>query len=290
MGINTFAELEAITSLRGMEEFKRLAVKLCALSENRSILPAGARVPVPNLLFVAAPRVGVTTNIRLLYKLIKRLGLKRFVGNEPYFEWMLDKRAFDMGGAFYKLIDRIKVASGFYDHFEGIIGLDVSEWLDKANLPEFSKLMALADNLYGQVMFIFIVNMPKSSARTYELMSVLRRQTPLITVNMPHPTSGEYADYLCEKLCASGYDVPDKTRESAAACVKRLCLSARFDGYQTVLNFLDEIILSKCMSPNMRDNQILPCHLEAVMRTDMYNKTLCDQPHTIGFQLRRDAV
>ena len=61
---------EDIMSLRGFDEFKALAGRLSQLAANRRSLPE-ANIRVPNFLFVEAPGAGVTTQIRLLTRLLQ---------------------------------------------------------------------------------------------------------------------------------------------------------------------------------------------------------------------------
>ena len=90
---------EDIMALRGYEEFKALAQRLNQLAESRKSL-SGTRIPVPNFLFVEAPGAGVTTQLRLLTRLLMERRLMRFMGEKRFFACCREsERASRMRGA-----------------------------------------------------------------------------------------------------------------------------------------------------------------------------------------------
>ena len=97
---------EDIMSLRGFDEFKALAGRLSQLAANRRSLPE-ANIRVPNFLFVEAPGAGVTTQIRLLTRLLQETRLMRFTGEKRFFEWVLGEDAFEPGGGFDRLLRQV---------------------------------------------------------------------------------------------------------------------------------------------------------------------------------------
>ena len=109
---------ETIMNLRGYDEFKALAKRLCQLAQRRREL-SGVRAPLPNFLFVEAPGAGVTTQLKLLTRLLMELKLMRFAGERRFFEWTLDRDAFEKGGSFDRLLQETAAMAGFYSQFRG---------------------------------------------------------------------------------------------------------------------------------------------------------------------------
>lgn len=137
-----FQAVSAIESLPGMEEMKEFCSRLVQTAENLKGLRL-EYVPLPNLVFAAMPGVGTTLHLRLLCDLLKELKLFRFQGEEEYFEWMLT----DEKESLHRLIMRTNRASGFYGHFRGIIGLDISSMItDTKEAPLFTKMLEYVES------------------------------------------------------------------------------------------------------------------------------------------------
>ncbi len=72
-----------IDGLPGMDEFKALCHRL-ELAANNARGNSLGRIPLPNLIFAAAPGCGTTLHIRLLTELLKTLRLLPFTGEDEY--------------------------------------------------------------------------------------------------------------------------------------------------------------------------------------------------------------
>lgn len=255
--------LEEIEALRGMDEFKALARKLNVIARNARLLPSSGVVKLPAFLFAAAPGVGITTALRLLSRQLSQLDLFRFVGDVKFFEWVLDADAFRQGGSFEKLLRKVDEAAGFYGDFRGVVCVDISAWEKEMASPGFRRLLEFADDMYGKQLFVFLVPM-MSDERLAPVQAALSAQLPLETVRMPYPEPRVFLDHLREALEKRGFSLADGANDILCDTLERAYKADGFDGFQTISNLMDEIILQKCSDEGMNGFGIEPAHLRFI--------------------------
>ena len=247
--------LERIEQLRGMEEFKALAQRLRRVALNKRNLPT-SRIQLPNYLFIEAPGCGVTTHIRLITELLHELRLTPFEGDRKYFEWVLDDGAFERSGAFERLLDEITVMAGFHSNFKGVIGLEIEAWQNKSDRSDFTRLLDLAEDCLGQIVFIFTVQMQMSGEPT-ELIRRLSAEMPLEVIHCPLPSSDDMALYLSDFLLRRRFRVALSTVEEFKRIMPRLIAAKAFDGFQTLDNLADEIVYRYCAAADRSDSVMI---------------------------------
>ena len=253
--MNTPASLERIEQLRGMDEFKALAQRLKRVSDNKRNLPM-SRIQLPNYLFIEAPGCGVTTHIRMLTDLLQELGLMRFEGDRKYFEWVLGLDAFEKGGAFEGLLDRINLMAGFHSSYRGVVGLEIDGWQKKAESAEFTRLMDLVEDKLGEILFVFIVQ-PAGEEDPADLIRCLSAVMPLEVVHCPLPSPGDMALYLGDFLRRRHFRVSLGALEALKGMMPKLIAAKAFDGFQTLDNLADEIVYRYCAAEERRDSQLI---------------------------------
>lgn len=281
--------LDRIEQLRGTEEFKALARRLTRVAENKRSLPL-SQIQLPNYLFIEAPGCGVTTHIRMLTDLLQELRLIPFTGDRRYFEWVLDESAFkEKGGSFERLLDEITVMAGFHSQFQGVIGLEIDAWQDKADADEFTRLLDLADDCLGQILFVFTVQM-RDKGDPNALIRRLSAEMPLEVVRCPLPSTDDMALYLGDFLRRRRFRVSLATIERLKALLPELMKAKAFDGFQTLDNLADEIVYRFCASADRSQNQpIEPGDIAFIDAPDGYierltSKTGQARRRPIGFQ------
>ena len=241
MAENAYAE---IMDLRGFEEFKDLAKRLCQLSESRRTLQ-GTHVRVPNFLFAEAPGAGVTTQIRLLTRLLMEQRLIRFMGEKRCFEWVLDEHAFEQGGSFDRLLMEVNAAAGFYSQFRGVIGIELDRWVKRADDPKLTRLTDFVSDMFGQIVFVFVVE-KQADDKLAALHRVLSAATPVMLVHCPLPGAREMAAYLTDFLSQRGFGATQEAVAAMEGFMPELMRTRGFDGLQTVSNLADEIVFRAC--------------------------------------------
>ena len=280
--------LERIKQLRGMDEFKSLAKRLQRVAENKRNLPT-SRIQLPNYLFIEAPGCGVTTHIRMITELLHELRLTPFEGDRKYFEWVLDANAFEKNGAFERLLDEITVMAGFHSNFKGVIGLEIEAWQNRSDSNSFTRLLDLAADCLGQIVFIFTVQMQKKGDPS-ELIRRMSAEMPLEVIHCPLPSADDMALYLSDFLLRRRFRVALATVEEFKALMPKLISVKAFDGFQTLDNLADEIVYHYCASSDRNtDMLILPDDIQFILKSGGYldrltNKESMRKHKTIGFQ------
>ena len=241
MSVTAFEE---IMNLRGYEEFKALAERLRTLGENRRHL-TDASIRVPNFLFAEAPGAGVTTQIKLLTRLIAEQKLLCFMGERHSFEWALDHEAFEEGGSFDRLLMEVDAAAGFYSYFSGVVGIELDGWADRPEDRRLDRLKAFVADTYGQIVFVFVTE--KMDSQSLErLECALNAPAPIDVVRCPLPSPADMAEYLIDFLGRRGFSVNDEARAAIAGFMPELMETVGFDGMQTMNVLADEIIFDAC--------------------------------------------
>lgn len=257
--------MQEIQQLRGMDEFKGLChrLQLAAASYGRHQM---TRLPIPNLIFAAAPGCGTTLHIRLLSDLLKELRLLQFVGEEEYFEWYLGNGKED----FDKFLKRVRIAGGFYGQFHGVIGLDISDLLEERGpLPDMERLMEYVDARQGKIVFIFIVPQDTDKVILQQLLGRFASCTPAEIIRMPFPQD-EALHYVLRRLQLAGFNVNDDAAAELEKAVPELVRAGSFEGYQTLQNLTDEIIWRKISREQPDAPQITPQDLLFITAEDGY--------------------
>ncbi|MBQ2675112.1 MAG: hypothetical protein IJG07_10615 [Prevotella sp.] len=272
-----------------MEEFKALGHRLQRVAENKRNLPM-SQIQLPNYLFIEAPGCGVTTHIRMITDLLQELRLIPFEGDRRYFEWVLDENAFkEKGGGFERLLDEITVMAGFHSHFKGVIGLEIDAWQDKADSDEFTRLLDLADDCLGQILFIFTVQI-RDNGDPDALIRRLSAEMPLEVVHCPLPSTDNMALYLGDFLRRRHFRVSLATIERLKVLLPELTKAKAFDGFQTLDNLADEIVYRFCASGDRNEDQLIePDDLQFIDEPDGYvdrlsNRGSKKRHRSIGFQ------
>ena len=247
--------MERIEQLRGLDELKALARRLQRVAENKRALPM-TRVQLPNYLFIEAPGCGVTTHIRLITDLLYELKLIPFEGERRSFEWVLDENAFAPGGGFDRLLDQLALMAGFHSRFKGVVGLEIDLWQYGAMSPALTRLLDLADDMLGQVLFIFVVQLDPDYAPD-DLIRRLSAEMPLEVVRCPLPATDDMAFYLCDFLRDRRLRVSLPAAEGLKALLPRLSALEAFDGFQTLDNLADEIVYRFFAAPVRRESGLI---------------------------------
>ena len=235
-----------IIALRGYDEFKELAKRLKQLGENRRNL-SGVQIRMTNFLFAEAPGAGVTTQLRLLTRLLAEQKLTPFMGEKRFFEWILNENAFERGGSFDRLLAETDAAAGFYSRFCGVVGLELDTWSKKPRHPGFRRLLDFVEDMYGQIVFVFVTE-EQNEDRLTELHQVLNEATPVELVHCPLPSADDMAQYLLDFLWARGFAATQEAKSEIEAFMPRLIQIDRFDGMQTMSILADEIVFRVCSS------------------------------------------
>lgn len=274
--MNTEEVLARVEQLPGMEDFKDLCARLRMAAENITRQQLRS-VPLPNLIFAAAPGCGITLHIGLLTELLKSLRLLDFAGEEEYFEWALadDEKDFD------RFLLRVRQAAGFYGQFHGVIGLDISAMLeDRDQLPDMARLMEYMEARQGKIVFVLIVSDHTSESTLRQLLGLFASITPAELVRMPFPYREAQA-YITGQLQRKGFSVSPDAQEILADTVVRLSGTDAFEGYQTLQNLAEEIIWRKISAGTMDNAQITGGDLRFIQAEDGYVSRLNAYAHRI---------
>lgn len=280
--------LHEIDQLPGMEEFKSFCNRLVTASDNARRL-FSERLPLPNLIFAAAPGCGVTLHISLLSELLSSLHLLQFTGEEEYFEWALD----DQPDAFDRLLKRIKIAGGFYGQFRGVVGLDISDVLDsEAQMDGLDRLMEFVNAHQGRILFIFVVPSATSSRIIQDLQGLFASVTPVEVVHMDFPAN-EARSYVGRKLTERGFTITKKAAAMLEDAVTRLSTAKGFEGYQTLNSLTDAIIWHRLSSAEMSCASIDEGDLGFIFAENGFSSQLKAHAHNIngrraGFSAREE--
>lgn len=266
--------LQEIYALPGMDEFKALCARLRVAADNTSRQSLG-RIPLPNLIFAAAPGCGTTLHIRLLTELLKGLKLMSFTGEEECFEWVLtdEEKAFD------RFLRRVKVAGGFYGQFRGVIGLDVSELMDVSdgfNIME--RLMEYMEARQGKILFILITPDDTQEHVLQQLLGRFASISPVELIHMPFPRE-EAKEYVAQQLMRKGFTLSEAAQAALRYAVSQLDDSEEFEGYQTLQNIADVIIWHKVSRLEIDSNEIGADDIAFILDKDGYTGRLKAYAH-----------
>lgn len=254
-----------IDVLPGMAEFKSLCHRVQLAADNVRGKPLG-RIPLPNLIFAAAPGCGTTLHIRLLTELLKALKLLPFTGEEECFEWVLmkDEKSFD------RFLLRVKAAGGFYGQFRGVIGLDVSALMNGADqFGVMERLMEYVEARQGKILFVFIIPEDTPDRTLRQLMGRFASISPVELIHMPFPAE-EARQYLAGRLEARGYTITPEASALLEDAVRKLSATDEFEGYQTLLSLTEVIIWHKVSRQAMADAAITAEDLAFIFAEDGY--------------------
>jgi len=273
--------IQEIDLLPGMDEFKAFCRRLQLAAENARANSLG-RIPLPNLIFAAAPGCGTTLHIRLLAELLKATKLLSFTGEEEYFEWALQEHNDELN----RLFRRIKAAGGFYGQFRGVVGLDVSELLDdRDDAGTMDRLMEYVEARQGKIVFVFIIPDDTPERILRQLIGRFASISPVEVIHMPFPAE-EARQYLAGQLKARGYQITDGATALLENAVQKLSATEEFEGYQTLLNLTDEIIWHKVSQKAITDASITEEDLAFIFAEDGYYSQFSTYSHrkrTVGF-------
>lgn len=263
--MNANLSMERIRNLPGMEEFKSFCTRLQAAAQNKALYRLGP-IPLPNLVFAAAPGSGVTMHIRLLTGLLKELQLLDFVGEEECFEWALGNENED----FDKFLRRVRQAGGFYGYFHGVIGLDISRMLkNKNHIPSMNRIREYMEARQGRILFALIVPDTLSEPLQQQLMARFASITPAELIHMPFPYD-EAQHYVAQQLRRRGFTVTEEADALLSDSLSHFVRSPQFEGYQTLINLTEEILWRKISRHDMQDVIIDKKDLDFLFDPDGY--------------------
>ena len=233
--------MEQIQSLCGMREFKALAEKLSRTAANarmRNILYP----PCPNLLVLSASGSGITTVIRLLSGLLREEKLFRFIGEEAYFETSLSANDDDID----RILDRIRLAAGFYGQFRGVIGIEISDidLLLKENRV-MRRMMEFVDIEQGRILFVFVLPISAEARQVIEFQRLFVSRTPLEVLHLPFPATDEIIGFIRLRLEQRHMILTDDGAASLKPAVEKLRKDKQFKGFQSLNNLIDELVWRK---------------------------------------------
>lgn len=232
--------LSAIMDLYGMDEFKELAKKLCVIAKNRQQL-SSTTVYLPNYFFVTDAGCGVTTHIKLLANLIAALRLHPFQGERRFFEMVIDEDAFKQNQGFDRLLHLCRQMAGFHEHFCGVVGLEINDWVDHAGKPELDRLLSYVEDMHGSILFVFEVDM-KHKDKLNSLLHRFSMEMPLEIVHFHLPDAAQLCQQMDKFLSRRGFALSGGAYDELLTLMPRLTALKDFDGYQSLENLADELV------------------------------------------------
>lgn len=272
-----------IQGLSGAEQLKAFALKLEQLARNAHDMQLET-IPLPNLVFAASPGCGVTLYIHLLTDLLKALRLMPFSGEEECFEWALGTGEKD----FSTFLRRVRSAAGFYDRFQGVIGLDVTALMKGPHRPVMEQLMAYVDARQGQILFVFRIPIDTPKAAQNQLLGAFANRTPVEIIALPFPKQDAMA-YVENRLRDRRFSLTPDAAQYLGDVLAALSELRDFDGYRTLQNLTDEILWHKLSAARAADRLITRDDVAFILAADGYRERLGagDDRRRIGFASER---
>lgn len=284
--------LADIHNLRGMEEFKNLSRKLIRIAYNRRALST-ARIRLPNYLFAIAPGSGVTTHLHQLTRLLEGLELMRFEGERKCFEWIIDKKAFEVNGAFDRLLAQVKAMAGFRSSFYGVVGIDIDDWSSDPADPKLDRLLDFCEDMQDQILFVYIVDL-HDEEKLAALVKRLSAATPLELIRFPLPSEEDLLLSLIDFLNERGFKLSKAAIEYLRSVMPKIIGCDQFDGYQTLDNLADEIIYHFCSGEELKKPLLAKADLLFIEQPGGYlsrfdSDSQRSKHRRIGFDSRRNG-
>lgn len=248
--------LNRIRNLKGMEELKQLIEEWQVVSQNLNRLPWSTRIMLPNCLLSAQSGSGITRVLGLMAQFLEETGIFEFIGDVKYFEFVLDRSGnSDSFPSLTRLMEYIRVAAGFRGVYQGIVCIDISEWVDDPHDVRFIRFLEFVSDINDHILFIF--NIPLlDEKRIEEVDAVLISYLRIRRLKLTFPESEALFRHVDERLQEKGF----KLEETASVLLENTIASARempgFDGYNTLNQMVDEIIYDKCCNSILYDNII----------------------------------
>ncbi len=223
----------------------RLLEKWTRLSENISNEPKRMPILLPDVFLRA--HYGVSTDVILdilTDHLYEKQNLMGFYGDVPCFEFYLNQC--QPGGPFReinRMVSEVRRAAGFRNHFEGIVHIDVSEWIYSYTDKHFREfLYYLSENSDNWLIVLSVSYSQKKKEQVDAMEAFISMFLRLESLEIKQPWTDYYKDVILKGLSDYGLRPDDDALALLGASVDKLRGNHQFDSERTLSVFIRDII------------------------------------------------
>jgi len=234
MADTSLRSMEKIESLVGAEEFK------ARMRELASVIPVAVEKNIVstlcsrNYLFSIDKGCGFSTCLELIKELLEESGKV----SAAVYEGFLDGNGM---ATISQNVSGLKVSSA------DIVGLDISDWIGKLNMPEFRHALMSLVKRDDRTIFIFRIPpveqsvMKKVHDAIYDIM--------LVTDVVFRPlTTDDCFEFASSVAAEKGFTLDDGAKERLDAKIAQEKVDGKFYGFDTVKKVVNEVIFNKMLN------------------------------------------
>ncbi len=238
---------------KGYKPLAKLLEKWSRLSENLRLQPQKTPILLPDVFLRAHRGVSVGQVLSMLTDYFAGTkNLMHFSGGVPCVEFYLNKtdpvQKFD---EISRLTEEIRIAAGFRNHFEGIVHVDVSEWLGRQEEKHFREFLSyLSENSDNWLIVLSIRYSDRKKEEADAMEAFVAMYLRLESVELRLPDAKYYAEVVRKGLEAYGLQTDDSAMELLCGSLKVIVRNRQFSGRRTVSALLRDIVYTLYSSPS----------------------------------------
>ena len=228
--------MSRIDGLVGAEEFKERMRELAAVIPGAIDKGIFDTLFLRNYIFSIDQGCGFSTCLDLMGELVEECSSEKIAVSEEY----LSKKGPVVTRGGNSVLSIVAKSAG------EIVGIDISEWLGKLNMPEFRRMLLSLRKKDDKRMYIFRIPpvepqvMKKIHDAIYDVMFVT-------DVYFRTLTTDDYFKYASSVAAEKGFILDPEAAGSLEIKISQERADGKFNGFDTVKKVLDEVIFNKLL-------------------------------------------
>lgn len=235
---------QEIESLSGAAEFKELTKELVGIADRIKKMKLMKIYFAQNYLFAVNDGCGLSTYLKLLWRLLEALGL--FEKGMGVTELKIEAPTSILDTApLSACVNAIKNSK------KGIVSIDISDWITHVTELRFKRLLRQINQWQDDYIFVFRVPflerniLERVRKGLMDLMVV--RQVSIVPFSQE-----DYKRYLDEQVCLYGFEMADDTWTVIDEKINEEKKDGYFYGFNTIQKIVNEVIYTKAKNCFLR--------------------------------------
>lgn len=232
----------SIMELEESDDIKHIIRRWSNFSKNKFRLTQGGPVVLPDMLWVVKSGQGKTNLLHLISEYLAEEHLMEFCGDVKFIEFDFEYSASEFTfHAFDQFKDMLLNAAGFRNMFQGVICVNINEWVDHLDDRRFLSFVEyLSEN--SDIWHIIFSTDCSDQDKLVKLEAFLSVYFRIEKVRFKTPKASHFVNYIEQQLKKHQVTLDECARKILTETVEELQQTEYFDGYKTINMLCSDLI------------------------------------------------
>ena len=234
--------LDIIMSLTGADEFKELVNDLEKFRQNKDKYPI-QNTALPSYLWVLKRGGGIKTSVQAFAEYLCAAKLIEFTGKD---KCIMHKLVYikpeEPFAELTRLDNIIKINAGYHRFFQGVVCIDICDWMGCTQESHFTVLLKFLENNMDKILPILYTHSTKDE-EVKKIETSLSAHIRFDTVRFRFPDPKENVDLIESRYLAhNNFSLSDTAKSILTENITEISKGENFNGFVTIEQIADDFL------------------------------------------------